>query len=117
MELLAGGLRVSCFFSARLQGRPRDRSIRLQGALSLPFSAPGTPPMVGTGLESPSDSPQKRHVSGLGGTESGTVGTQNADLAKIVLAWPSLGEPIRRAILVLVASPSIQDVQRTGISG
>lgn len=60
--------------------------------------------MGGTGLELPQELPGKPIISQSRGAESGAVGARDPDLARLIAAWPTLPEPIRRAILALVGS-------------
>lgn len=60
--------------------------------------------MGAEGLEYTAKVPRKHRVAIQGGTESGTLGTIDPDLAKIAAAWPALSPVIRQAILAIVAS-------------
>jgi hypothetical protein len=59
-----------------------------------------------TGLESISKTTGKTVSRKSGGAESGAFSADSSkidpDLARIVAAWPTLAEPIKRAILALV---------------
>ncbi len=65
------------------------------------------------GLEQPPEAAEKTCDPGIGGAESGAVPTDSApnpkamppadpDLSRVIAAWPSLPEPIRRAVLALI---------------
>ena len=60
------------------------------------------------GLEPSSKSPGKTHISEMGGAECGALSVNrtqsDADLTKLVEAWPSLPSPIQAAILAMVGS-------------
>ena len=69
------------------------------------------------GLELPPETPTDSHHLRTGGAESGATRRDAAsesapavsadpDLARVVEAWPSLPEPIRRAVISLVNSTS-----------
>jgi hypothetical protein len=57
----------------------------------------------GEGFEPQRSSSKKSALRKRGGAESGAVGAPlDSDLARIVAAWPTLPEPIRRAMLALI---------------
>ena len=62
--------------------------------------------VAGTGFEAPPFSSGNTPLSETCGTESGTVGAQNApvttDLAVVIDAWPKLSEEVRRQVVELV---------------
>lgn len=59
-----------------------------------------------SGAEHPEKVPGKPHIRPTGGAESGALAALALDpeLARVVAAWPTLPEPIRRAVLALVSS-------------
>jgi hypothetical protein len=62
--------------------------------------------MGDTGLEQGVDSPGKAAFSENGGAESGALGAQSgvtdADLARVIKAWPTLTVAIRAGIVAMV---------------
>jgi hypothetical protein len=59
--------------------------------------------MEAAGIEPLVLSPQKQGHAATGDAESDAVGARiDPDLARIVAAWPTLPEPIRRAMLALI---------------
>lgn len=62
--------------------------------------------MTLSGAEHPAKCLEKPHLSGVGGAESGALAQKalDPDLSRILAAWPTLPEPIRRAVLALVGS-------------
>jgi hypothetical protein len=59
-----------------------------------------------TGLERTPNSAKKSAVIEIGGAKSGAPSADSnaidPDLARIVAAWPTLAEPIKRAMLALI---------------
>ena len=64
--------------------------------------------MGDTGFEQPPKSSTKTHFLDQGGAKSGAIAEIDPDLAALVAAWPTLPEPIRRAMLALIASTNCQ---------
>ena len=67
----------------------------------------GTGKLTPTGLEHPSKTPIKPHVSEKRGTESGTPATTPApalpdDLAEVVAVWANLPAALKAGILAMV---------------
>ena len=60
--------------------------------------------VAAVGFEHPSDSPKKTTLSEQRGAESGALALVDPALSSIVTAWPTLSEPIQRAILAMVGS-------------
>jgi hypothetical protein len=57
------------------------------------------------GIEPTEDSPDNPTPAAAGGAESGALAAENdPDLARLLAAWLTLSEPIRRAVLALVES-------------
>jgi hypothetical protein len=65
--------------------------------------------------------PRNNGQAASGGAKSGAVSPDrsatDADLARIVAAWPTLPEPIRRALLALVESALLAAPEATGNPG
>jgi hypothetical protein len=62
--------------------------------------------MTLSGAEHPAKSSEKSHLRGRGGAESGVLAriVHEPDLCRILAAWPTLPEPIRRAVLALIGA-------------
>jgi len=56
------------------------------------------------GIRTPREIPGNTALPEQGGAESGALTIADAELARLVAAWPTLPEPIRRAVLALVNS-------------
>jgi hypothetical protein len=69
-------------------------------------AAPAAGEMTLSGAEHPSKTLANRDFRQTGGAESGALVTEplviDAELARIVAAWPTLADPIKRAVLSLV---------------
>ena len=72
--------------------------------LSLKHHFPGDFRVAAVGFEHPSNSPENTALPEQAGAKSGALATVEPELASIIAAWPTLTEPIQRAILAMVVS-------------
>jgi hypothetical protein len=56
------------------------------------------------GIRSSHETPREIALPEVGGAESGALTPTDPDLSRLVTAWPTLPEPIKRAVLALVDS-------------